>query len=155
MRTLATKDFRHLGRSVVSGDDLMTIFDERTIEHLRSAGWAVAAPVEPRSMDVTLHASAARTANGTGPVVEVAEYDTLRLLLDVTAAAGTSPTLGVEIQTSFDGTTDWRSLGSFAQKVGVSSERKSFSGADRFVRASYTIGGTSPSFTFSIAGEAV
>lgn len=104
--------------------------------------------------DVTLAGSAARMATGNGAALGVAK-GTLRLLLDVTAAAGTGPTLDVVIETSFDGATNWRSLGAFAQKTAAGSERKSFAGADRFVRARWTIAGTAPSFTFSVVGEAV
>jgi hypothetical protein len=102
--------------------------------------------------DVELAASAARTATGQGAAVALGDRGTLRLLLDVTAASGT---LDVTVETSFDGATGWRSLGTFAQKTAVASERKSFSGCDRYVRATWTVGGTTPSFTFSVVGEAV
>lgn len=101
---------------------------------------------------VTLHASAARTASGQGPAVAVGDRGVLRLLLDVTAA--TAPTsLDVVVETSYDGST-WRSLGAFAQRTAAAqSERKSFSGCDRYARVNYTIVGTS--FTFAVTGEAV
>lgn len=105
--------------------------------------------------EVTLLASAARTQDFDGSAVEVGDRGTLCLTLDVTAKAGTnSPTLDVSIETSEDGESDWRLLGSFSQKTAVGSERKSFVGADRFVRATGTIAGTNPSFTFSLSGEA-
>lgn len=105
--------------------------------------------------DVTLAASAARTATGNGSAVALGDLGTVRLLLDVTAASGTTPTLDVTVETSYDGSTGWTSLGTFAQKTAAGTQRKSFSGCDRYVRATWTIGGTTPSFTFSIAGEAV
>lgn len=92
--------------------------------------------------------------SGNGSAVELGDRGTLRLQLDVTDASGETPTLDVEVQTSFDGT-NWRALGSFAQRTTEASERKSFSGADRFVRVSYTLGGTDPAFSFSVQGEAV
>lgn len=104
--------------------------------------------------DVELAPSAARTATGNGSSVEVGDRGVARLLLDVTAASGTSPTLDVTVETSHDGTT-WRQVGTFAQKTAAGTERKSFSGLDRFVRATWTLGGTTPSFTFEISGEAV
>lgn len=109
-----------------------------------------------RTNDVSLHASGAETATGNDAGVEVGAAGTCRLLLNVTAASGTNPTLDVTVQTSFDnGATDaWRTLGTFAQKTGVSSERKCFSGCDRWVRTQRTIGGTAtPSFTYAITGE--
>lgn len=101
---------------------------------------------------ITPAASAARTANGNGSSIELGDRAVARLKLDVTAASGTSPTLDVTVQTSRDGAT-WYTAGTFTQRTGVASEEKVFA-IDRFVRASWTVGGTSPSFTFSVAGEA-
>lgn len=105
------------------------------------------------TLAVTLAASAARTANGTGSAIEAGDKAVVRLLLDVTARTGTTPTLDVTIQTSYDGIT-WRSAGTFTQATATGQQRGSFS-LDRFVRASWTVGGTTPNFTFSITGEAV
>ena len=118
-------------------------------------GYITATGRTSKGRTTTLASSAARTATGTGAAVEVADRGSVRLLLDVTAASGTTPTLDVTIETSYDGSTGWTSLGTFTQKTAVSSQRKNFGGADRFVRASWTIGGTTPSFTFSVDGEAV
>src|SRR5687767_3449690 len=103
--------------------------------------------------DITLFGSAARTATTNGDAVDTGR-GVLRLTLDVTAVSGT-PTLDVEIQTRKDSTDAWRAIASFAQKTGVSSERKCFSGCDRQVRAVATIGGGTPSLTFSVSGDAV
>jgi hypothetical protein len=103
--------------------------------------------------DVTLAASAARTATVSLTGVELGDKGTARLLLDVTAASGTTPTLDVAIQTSKDNST-WRAVAAFAQKTTTGTELKSFTGLDRFVRAVFTIGGTTPSFTASVTGEA-
>ena len=103
---------------------------------------------------VILAAPSARTASASGSAYEMGERSTLRLLLDVTVVSGTNPTLDAYVETSNDGST-WRTLGTFAQKVAASSERQCFAGCDRFVRVSWEIGGTStPTFTFSITGEA-
>jgi len=104
---------------------------------------------------VTLAASAARTANGQGAAVEVGAAGTVRLLMAVTAVAGTSPSATVTVETSHSGAGDWRSLGTFAAKTGVATERKNFGGCDRYVRATWAITGTTPSLTFAVAGEAV
>ena len=101
---------------------------------------------------LVLAASAARTATGNGSAVEIGDKAVARLLLDVTARTGTTPTLDVTIQTSYDGTT-WRNAGTFTQATAVGQQRGSFM-LDRYVRAAWTIGGTTPNFTFSIAGEA-
>lgn len=68
------------------------------------------------------------------------------------AGSTATPKLDVTVETSHDGTT-WRELGAFTQATSAGSERKSFPGCDRFVRASYEI--ESGSFTFGLTGEAV
>lgn len=105
------------------------------------------------TIDLPLAAAGARTATGNGAAFEPGDRGVARLFLNVTAASGTTPTLNVTIQTSNDGTT-WRSAGTFTQATGVTSQRATFN-IDRFVRATWTIGGTTPSFNFSITGEAV
>lgn len=94
-----------------------------------------------------------RTATFNSASIELGDLPTMCIDLTVSAASGTTPTLDVTIQTSKDNAT-WRTVASFAQKTGVSTERKSFTGCDRFVRANCVIGGTTPSFTFDITGEA-
>lgn len=114
-----------------------------------------------RGVDLTLHASAAETATGSSTSVELGDKGTVRLVLDISAASGTTPTLDITIETSSDnGVNDaWRSLGTFPQQTGVatgnSSIKRSFGGCDRYVRSRRVIGGTTPSFTYSIVGEAV
>lgn len=105
--------------------------------------------------EITLLASAARTATGTSDVYEVGDKGTLRLDLAVTARSGTNPTLHAQIETreSYSAGT-WRVLDAFEASA-VGSERRTIAGADRFVRVAYTIGGTNPSFTFSVGGTAV
>ena len=100
--------------------------------------------------DVTLAASAARTTDSQGAGVELGDRGVLRATLDVTAASGT---LMVSIETSADGST-WREVGAFTGATGTGSQRLSFAGLDRYVRAKWAIT-TSGSFTFSVTGEAV
>ena len=116
-------------------------------------GYSTATARWANTRDLTLAPSAARTATGNGTAIEVGDRGVARLRLNVTAAGGTSPTLAVTIQTSHDGTT-WRSAGTFTQATAVSEQRAAFN-IDRFVRAIWTIGGTTPSLTFAITGDAV
>lgn len=104
-----------------------------------------------RGDNVTPVASAARTTSSNSGTLNAGAIGKLSLLLDVTAASGTSPTLNVSIEESDDGTT-WRSVAAFAQKTGVSNERKSFVIAADYYRVVWTIGGTTPSFTFTVSG---
>lgn len=99
-------------------------------------------------------------------------------ILQVTAASGTSPTLNVRLQTSPDGGTTWIDFVSFFQVIGLSTQWMPWSiinirnnvantistgnnvlaaGAaidapivPNLVRISIVIGGTTPSFTFSV-----
>lgn len=99
-------------------------------------------------LDMSPAAAVTETVNG--DAVKIGDRGTVRLSLDVTACTGS---LDVAIQTSEDGENDWRQIGTFTQATGVTSERKSFGGADAYIRAVFTIV-TGPS-TFTLEGEAV
>lgn len=103
--------------------------------------------------DITLLISALRSASGVSDTYEVGDKGTLRLDLDVTAVSG-SGTVHVQIETrALYGSGDWRVVDAFPVQSAAGSVRRTMSGCDRFVRAVYTIGGTS--VTFSLTGEAV
>lgn len=103
--------------------------------------------------DISLLISALRSASGASDVYEVGDKGTLRLDLDVTAVSG-SGTVHVQIETrALYGSGDWRVVDAFPVQSAAGSVRRTMSGCDRFVRAVYTIGGTS--VTFSLTGEAV
>lgn len=84
-------------------------------------------------------------------VIDVGARGCARLTLDVTTA--TAGTLDVTVQTRKDASASWRTVAAFTQVATVTSERKSFTGLDRQVRANCVIV-TGP-FAFSIAGELV
>ena len=77
-----------------------------------------------------------------------------------TSTAGVTPTLDVTVETCKTADGSFRTVAAFAQVAGTDldsgpvTERKSFSGLDRFVRVSWDITGTGGKFTFSVAGEA-
>jgi hypothetical protein len=119
----------------------------------RSPRWSAAANRYERGDDLTPVASAARTASGNSGAQDASGFSVAELLLDVTAASGTTPSLTVTIEESHDGTT-WRTVSAFAAKTAVGTERKSFSIAGRYYRVSWAITGTTPSFTFSVSGTA-
>lgn len=97
------------------------------------------------------------TATTTGDVFELGEKRTLALKLDVTAASGTSPTCDVIVETSdlADFSANVRTVITFTQRTAAGSQRLSAGGFDKYARAKATIGGTTPSFTLSLDGEAV
>jgi hypothetical protein len=97
----------------------------------------------------TLVSSAARTTTGNSGVWEgFGPMETLRVQLNVTAASGTTPNLVVLVEDTLDGTT-WNTVGTFAAKTAAGREVINVTSpfSDR-IRVSWTITGTTPSFTF-------
>lgn len=97
-------------------------------------------------------ASAARTASGdSGAQYGYGPAGTIRAQLNVTAASGTSPTLDVVIEDTLDGSTNWNVVGTFAQKTATGREVIDITTpfSDQ-LRVRWTIGGTTPSFTFAV-----
>ncbi len=94
------------------------------------------------------------TAAGSGAPVISGPYSTCRITLTVTAVSGGTPSLTVTAETSADGTT-WTSLGSFPARSAVGSDRRVFTGLDHFIRVSWTVAGTTPSFTVTVNGALV
>jgi hypothetical protein len=85
----------------------------------------------------------------------VGNASAVRAQLNVTAAAGTTPTLDVVIEDSLDGQ-NWNTVGTFAQKTAAAREVINITApfADR-LRARATVGGTGPSFTFGVRIAAI
>lgn len=102
-----------------------------------------------------LLSSLARSATGSGAVVDTLEGDifgpyapSARAYLNVSAVAGAAPTLNVTILGVVNGVEV--QLGAFAQASAVGKQTIQLPDCARHVRADYTIGGTAPSFTFSV-----
>lgn len=103
-----------------------------------------------------LLASAARTASGTSTRVQVNGPVTGAVVeIDVTEVAGTSPTLSIDLQDSLDGT-------NFNKVATLNAANITATGRVVYrldaravpiantVRLAFTLGGTAPSFTFSV-----
>lgn len=102
--------------------------------------------------EAVLVSSAARATSGdSGILTGYGGASTLRVQSDVTAASGTVPTLDVLVEDTLDGT-NWNKIGSFAQKAAAGREVIDVTTpfAER-LRVRWTIGGTTPSFTFSVS----
>jgi len=103
--------------------------------------------------------SAAITATAAGATFSgYRNAESLAIQVDVTAASGTTPTLDVKLQESHDGT-NWFDVPSAAAtqltaaghaliKVDLSK------GIGNYIRAYYTLAGTTPNFTFSVTAYA-
>jgi hypothetical protein len=102
----------------------------------------------------TLVASAARTVTGSSAAIAVGSgAATLELELEVTVATGTSPTLVLSVQWSDDGTNfgnNDASADAFASVAAVGNVTKSIPVRAPYMQLTWTIGGTTPSFTFSV-----
>ncbi len=104
-------------------------------------------------------ASAARTASGNSGLIApgggslALGVDRVSLLLNVTAASGTSPTLNVSIEWSMDGGGTYAAsepVDSFGQITAAEAVVKKFDAKSGHYRIVWAIAGTAPSFTFSI-----
>lgn len=104
----------------------------------------------------TLFPTAARTTTTNGPAVDVrGQKGIAAVILDSAAGTGTTPTMDVKIQDSADGATGWADVpgATFAQVTATASQQKIGLDLDAcrgYIRAVATIGGTTPSFTFSV-----
>jgi hypothetical protein len=91
-----------------------------------------------------------RNTAGNSGNIQTYGGELIRGQLNVTAASGTAPTLNVLIEDTVDGV-NYNTVGTFAQKT--SSGREVINITTPFsetLRVSWTIAGTSSSFTFSI-----
>lgn len=107
--------------------------------------------------DVTLvPAGTVVTASGSGTAIELGNKSDVRAVSTVTAITGTTPSLTVIIETSYDnGATDsWRTVATLSAQTTANTVR-GMGGVDRWVRARWTVSGTTPSITFGVSGEAV
>ncbi len=101
---------------------------------------------------VSLHDLTAETASGNGSSVDGGASTSGGgvAALHVTAASGTSESLTAKVQHSADNTT-FVDLVTFTA-AGSTAERTAVTGTvNRYVRASWQVSGTTPSFTFAVA----
>lgn len=97
---------------------------------------------------------AAQTVTGASAWVSIGDAKEIVAQLQSDAGTGTSPTLDVKFQTSYDGT-DATAIdlpnGAFTQVAAAASGQiKTLTGAHRFVKVVWTIAGTTPSFNFGV-----
>jgi hypothetical protein len=97
-------------------------------------------------------ASAARTTSGTGTAFDVGPHNIIEYTVTITAAGGTSPTLVVGVEVQIEGSANWVQVPTpIAQQTGTATARAAaiVAGANK-ARYYWTIGGTTPTFTFKI-----
>lgn len=108
--------------------------------------------IQGKYREMELVASRTETSNDNSGTVntlptEVTGSD-LVVYLDVTASSGTSETMDITINGIVNNKV--YQLGAFTQATGVTTERVVITDAPADVRFDWTLGGTSPSFTFNI-----
>lgn len=139
----------------LEGKGIVCFFNENEVdvEEWRLGNfWIV--EMNPYTYFETILKGAARTASGTSDSVLAGRMKHGIIYLDITAVSGTSPTLDIDIEGYNPAGDDWHVLDSFAQKTGTGTDFKRLTEPfSRTLRIAYTIGGTNPSFTFSVAGE--
>ena len=105
-----------------------------------------------------LRASSATTATGQSAAVDFSDDMEGVALLNVTAVSGTTPSMTVKFQTS-DDASDWYDTGDTFSAVTAATKPNALklTNLGRYVRAVWTITGTTPSFTFTLklVGKAI
>jgi len=107
----------------------------------------------------TLFSSATVTSGSgvTSSTKDVSGYENLIIWLLVSAASGTLPTLDITIEHSPDGT-NWYPLFTIPQITAALTQAYHVLGSadpfGQYLRGKYTVGGSGPSFTFSLATTA-
>jgi len=97
-------------------------------------------------------ASAARTTSGASASIDLGIHQLVRLRITVSSASGTTPTLVVKVQTSTDAIS-WQDMATSATRTATGFEDLISADGDRYLRITWTIGGSTPSFTFGVAGS--
>lgn len=107
----------------------------------------------PNQLAITLHASAAETASGTGTAVDIGDRTLLQLTCDWTVLSGT----GVNLQVFVEGSltqSNWTGLRTFGLSSTIGAVQLLVPEAMRYVRCRWVLSGTSPSATFAVIGIA-
>lgn len=102
---------------------------------------------------VALHDLTAETATANGTSVDntASSANGGVAILHVTAASGTTPSATIKVQHSTDNSV-FTDLITMTAATAATSERKTATGTvNRYVRATWTISGTTPSFTFAVS----
>lgn len=89
------------------------------------------------------------TANTNGSSVYVGSTGIAYIQFDVSNVSGTSPSLTIKLQESADGTT-WNDVLSLPAMTAAGSARAYFQTSKQYVRYTFTVSGTSPSFDIAV-----
>lgn len=92
------------------------------------------------------------TSTANGSAIDASGYGSIAFTVNVSASSGTTPTLDVILQQSDDGSTNWTDE-YYADRFTATGSYKTvrMSLHARYYRYRYVIGGSTPSFTFTVA----
>lgn len=103
-------------------------------------------------MILNFHSSAGETQSGASDFFRRSDMALVGLFVSVTSVSGTLPTMTVQLQHSPNGT-DWYNVGNiYVSPVNTgtySSSPAALALLAEYIRVTWTIGGASPSFTFT------
>ena len=116
-------------------------------------------PLHASIVNILPTAARTTTANGTGVDMSLFTGSGVAFVLDAAAGTGTTPTNAIKLQSSPDNST-WTDVpgGAFAGLTTLASQQVlafAASKVQKWVRAVSTIGGTTPSYTYSVNALAV
>jgi len=114
-----------------------------------------ASDVALKNTPVTVLASSTVTANGNSDAINTDYGSVITFFLDVTAVAGTSPTLDVYIDIQDPVSGNWVNQDKFAQVTTTGTWVLSVLCRSNRYRARWVLGGTTPSFTMSIGAVVI
>ncbi len=107
------------------------------------------------ALAIALKASGAVTASGNGAAVDIgATRSAARLELQLSAISGAGARLAVKVQTALSSTGPWKTVADFPALTVATFSIKLFATCERYLRVTWTVEGTTPSFTFGVAGTA-
>jgi len=92
---------------------------------------------------------AARSSSGQTNSYDFGDASECLVLVNVTAVSGVNPTLDITVQVSYDNST-WHDHTDLRQIIKAGNYPESITEFGKYVRLSYVIAGTNPSFTFQI-----
>ena len=105
-----------------------------------------------RSENIQLFSGTATASGNTKTAfIDASSFKGGLFFLKCSAASGTTPTLTVKVITYDRKTADWYDLVTFTQLTGVGKEMKTVADIGQRIAIEYTIGGTTPSFTFTVS----
>lgn len=113
-------------------------------------GFIGATAVAESTKEIIVHASAAETASGNSAQFDASAYAEGLLFIDITAVSGTTPTAAFTLQTFDFASQTWFPVPgvTIAQQTAVGEVATAVANFGETLRLAWTLGGTTPSFTF-------